>query len=117
MEIPQGQTPGNRTDIEDLITGIGYPNEIALDLAHGMMYWANTETEEPFYEQKIRRATLNGQDLEDIVTVDGGLPMGIALDVSLGPIPTLSEWTLIVLAVLTVAAGALVLIRRRPVRA
>ncbi len=114
MEIPQGETPDTRTDIEDLVTGLGYPNQIALDLAHGMMYWANTETEKPFYEQKIQRATLDGHNVQDIATMEGGhLPWGIALDVSLDPIPTLSAWGMVVMTLLVLTAGTVVVARMK----
>ena len=99
MEIPQGETPGSRTDIEDLVTGLSYPNEIALDLAHEMMYWTDTDT------LKIQRATLNGQNVLEIVTVEEGLPTGLALDVSFSPIPATSEWGLVMMALLALVVG------------
>jgi sugar lactone lactonase YvrE len=106
MEIPPGETPENRTDIEDVVTGLSYPNEIALDLVHGMMYWADTD------QMKIQRATLDGQNVQDIVIVDEGLPTGIALDVPLGSIPTLSQWGLAAMVLLILIAGTIVFVRR-----
>ena len=112
MEIPQGDTPDDRSDIEDVVTGLLYPNGIALDLVHGMMYWVDTEP-----PGKIQRATLNGQNVQDIVTVDEGLPTGIALDVLLDPVPAVSAWGMVTMAMLVLTVGTLVFMRRRPARA
>ena len=106
MEIPDGETADNRTDIEDVVTGLVYPNGIALDLVHGMMYWADTDT------AKIQRATLDGEIVQDIVAVDG-LPMGVALDVSLAPIPTVSEWGMVAMVLLMLAASSVVFSRMK----
>ena len=66
--------PGN-SDIEDLVTDICSPIDIALDISGGQMYWTSG--------CKIQRANLDGANVEDIIT---GLqsPRGIALDVPNG---------------------------------
>ena len=65
------------SNIEDLVTGLGTPEAIALDVSGGKMYWTDKGTD------KIRRANLDGSNVEDLIT---GLtiPEGIALDVARG---------------------------------
>jgi subtilisin family serine protease len=75
LEIPTGQTPDNRTDIEDLVTGLSNVEGIALDVADGRMYWAQWGT------VNIQRATLDGADVEDLVSLTGDdEPYALALD-------------------------------------
>ncbi len=68
------------SNIEDLVTGLDEPENIALDLAAGKMYWTDSGTD------KIQRANLDGSNIEDLVTWAQGLanPHGIALDVAAG---------------------------------
>ncbi|RKU12905.1 hypothetical protein C6503_16655 [Candidatus Poribacteria bacterium] len=69
--------PGS-SNIEDLVTGLGLPRSIALDVVGGKMYWTDWGTD------KIQRANLDGSGgVEDLLT-GLGLPLGIALDVSGG---------------------------------
>ncbi|MFC1980245.1 hypothetical protein ACFLVS_05310 [Chloroflexota bacterium] len=63
------------SNVDDLVTGLGNPRGIALDIAGGKMYWTDSGT------NKIQRADLNGSNVEDLVT---GLSAGIALDVAGG---------------------------------
>ena len=65
------------SNIEDLVTGLGTPEAIALDVSGGKMYWTDKGTD------KIQRANLDGSNVEDLIT---GLtiPEGIALDVARG---------------------------------
>ena len=72
LQIPPGETPDNRTDIEDLVTAVR-ASVIALDPAGGKMYW----TTSPPY--KVQRANLDGSAVEDLVTTGLGTPTGIAL--------------------------------------
>ena len=62
------------SNIEDLVTGLDSPFDLALDVAEGKMYWTDGE---------IQRANLDGSNIEDLVT---GLdsPLGLALDVAGG---------------------------------
>ena len=41
IEIPEGQTPANRRDIELLYDNLPEPIDLELDLANGMMYWTD----------------------------------------------------------------------------
>jgi parallel beta-helix repeat protein len=77
MEIPDGETAGTRTDIEDLVTGLTGPMGIALDLTiDNKMYWTHYIS---VGTSKIQRANLDGSGVEDLVT---GLdaPQGIAIN-------------------------------------
>ena len=65
------------SNIEDLVTGLGRPPVIALDLSGGKMYWTDVDTD------KIQRANLGGSNIEDLVTGLGN-PDGIALDIDGG---------------------------------
>jgi sugar lactone lactonase YvrE len=64
------------TSVEDLITGLGNPQGIALDLAGGKMYLTGGGT------GKIQRANLDGTGVEHLVTVV--VPIRIALDLAGG---------------------------------
>ena len=65
--------------VEDLVTsGLTFPRGLALDVAGGKMYWANSGAD------KIQRANLNGSNVEDLVTSGLNSPTGIALDVAGG---------------------------------
>ena len=60
-------------NIEDLVTGVEDPRDIALDLVAGRMYWTEQGT------GTIRRADLDGTNGETLIEAEG--PKGIALDV------------------------------------
>ena len=61
------------TDVQELVTGLGAPIDIAIDVSAGKMYWTNRDTD------MIQRANLDGSDVEDLYTgID--MPYGIALD-------------------------------------
>ena len=57
----------------DFITGLDSPQGVAVDAAAGKLYWTEAG--------KIRRANLNGRNLEDVATGIGA-PAGIALSVA-----------------------------------
>ncbi len=92
LEIPFGETPSTRTDVEDLVTGpippdvddhagTNCPAGLALDLAGGKMYWTEGVA------HRIQRANLDGSDIEALVQLSHDLnaaPIGIALDVAGG---------------------------------
>ena len=65
------------TEVQDLITGLGRPAAIALDIEGGKMYWTDIN------QNKIRRANFDGTDMQDLVT-GSGRPAVIALDVEGG---------------------------------
>ena len=72
--------------VEDLVTGLGYPHSIALDVAASKMYWTHSNWQDLWAGKKtskIQRANLDGSSVEDLVT-ELVNPYGIALDVAAG---------------------------------
>ena len=79
------------TDIQVLITGLNFPHSIALNVQEGKMYWTEGTPDRKgirFGERwiegtprtaKIRRANLDGTDIQDVIAT-GDYPYGIALD-------------------------------------
>ena len=63
--------------IDDLATGLVWPDNLALDLAQGQMYWTE------WAPGRIRRAGLpsaGSSSIENLVDFTSGLPTGLALD-------------------------------------
>jgi DNA-binding beta-propeller fold protein YncE len=58
VEIPKGQTPANRTDIEVLFDELPEPIDLDLDLANRMMYW--TDRGDPPRGNTVNRAPMDG---------------------------------------------------------
>ena len=83
LEIPFGETPGTRTDVETLNTD---PNQssnpfgIALDVASGEAYWTTHN------DADIWRADLDDGDFELLPITGLSQPFGIAFDPILGDI-------------------------------
>lgn len=63
------------TNVREIISGLGEPRGIDLDLQNEKIYWADNGT------NKIQRANLDGTMTEDLVTAGLSFPAGIALDV------------------------------------
>jgi DNA-binding beta-propeller fold protein YncE len=57
LEIPKGQSPANRDDIELLFSDLPEPVDLDLDLANRMMYW--TDRGDPPYGNTVNRAPLD----------------------------------------------------------
>lgn len=70
------------SNVAQLVTGLGNPLGMALDLGGGMMYWVDNVT------HKIQRSKLDGTQIEDILTGGAVLPapLSIALDIRSGHI-------------------------------
>ena len=66
------------SNVQNLVTGLVFPQQIALDMTAGKMYWTDYST------AKIQRANLDGTNVEDIVTTDIINPWGLALDIAGG---------------------------------
>lgn len=67
------------SEIENLITSTNIPFGLSLDLEAGMMYW----TEMPGFggPRRIRRASLDGMNEEDVIALNTGFfPQSIAVD-------------------------------------
>ena len=60
-------------DIENLVTDVCSPIDIALDISSGQMYWTSG--------CKIQRANLDGSNVEELVPSSKGIKEGIALDI------------------------------------
>ena len=83
LDVPEGETPSTRTDIELLYGGLPEPIDLDLDLVHRTMYW--TDRGDPPRGNTVNRAPM---DLEsrhrgapDIVFTGLMEGIGIALDV------------------------------------
>jgi len=57
LEIPKGQTPGNRKDIELLFEDLPEPIDLDLDLSNRMLYW--TDRGDPPRGNTVNRAPLD----------------------------------------------------------
>jgi hypothetical protein len=57
LEIPKGQTPGNRKDIELLFENLPEPIDLDLDLSNRMLYW--TDRGDPPRGNTVNRAPLD----------------------------------------------------------
>ena len=86
IEIPMGQTPANRTDIELLFDNLPEPIDLDLDLASRIMYW--TDRGDPPRGNTVNRAPMdaapgNRKDPEILIThlMEG---IGLALDLKGG---------------------------------
>ena len=81
------------TDIQDIVTGLENPADIALDIAGGKIYWSEKRLvydppgwSDDEYTHRIRRANLDGTNVQSIVVGVAGLShvRGIALTTSTG---------------------------------
>ncbi|MHC4259238.1 MAG: S8 family serine peptidase [Planctomycetota bacterium] len=72
LEIPEGETPDARMDIEVVVTDLNDPAGIAVDPYNDKVYWTEPTT------GRVRRANLDGSEIQDIVT-DLNSPTGIAM--------------------------------------
>ena len=86
LEIPKGQTPANRKDIELLFDGLPEPIDLDLDLANRMIYW--TDRGDPPRGNSVSRASMDtapGKRSEpEIVFADLMEGIGLALDLKNG---------------------------------
>jgi DNA-binding beta-propeller fold protein YncE len=86
LEIPKGQTPANRKDIETLLDGLPEPIDLDLDLNNRMLYW--TDRGDPPRGNTVNRAPMDGapgkrKDPEILIThlMEG---IGLSLDLKGG---------------------------------
>jgi len=86
VEIPKGQTPANRQDIEVLFDGLPEPIDLDLDLANRMMYW--TDRGDPPRGNTVNRAPMDappgGRKDPQIIFSHLMEGIGLALDVKGG---------------------------------
>lgn len=76
LDIPDGETPLDRSDIEDVVIQNAAYSYIALDLPANKMYWTDA-TSSNFH---ICRADLDGSAIETLDIPDLRWPFGIAVD-------------------------------------
>ena len=68
------------TNVQDIVTGLGWSTDIAFDMSMNKMYWTDRDT-----TSKIQRANLDGTNIETLVTGDTSIiKESIALDISGG---------------------------------
>jgi DNA-binding beta-propeller fold protein YncE len=88
LEIPPGQTPANRKDIELLFDGLPEPIDLDLDLANRIMYW--TDRGDPPRGNTVNRAPMDpapGVKTEpEVVFTNLMEGIGLALDLKGGRI-------------------------------
>ncbi len=86
LEIPNGQTPANRKDIEVLYTNLPEPIDLDLDLGNRIMYW--TDRGDPPRGNTVNRAPMdatNGNRPEPEIAFNHLMEgIGLALDLDNG---------------------------------
>ena len=86
LELPQGQTPANRQDIEVLYTNLPEPIDLDLDLGNRIMYW--TDRGDPPRGNTVNRAPMdatNGNRPEPEIVFNHLMEgIGLALDLDNG---------------------------------
>jgi DNA-binding beta-propeller fold protein YncE len=84
LEIPEGQTPANRQDIEVLYNNLPEPIDLDLDLGNRIMYW--TDRGDPPRGNTVNRAPMdatNGKRPEPEIVLNHlmeGIGLGLDLD-------------------------------------
>lgn len=84
LELPEGETPTNRTDIEVLFEGLPEPIDLDLDLDQRMIYW--TDRGNAPRGNTVSRAPLDGKgaNAQEILVNDLMEGIGLALDLKRG---------------------------------
>ena len=79
IEIPKGETPANRSDIEVLFDRLPEPIDLELDVAHRILYW--TDRGDPPRGNTVNRAPIDAKAAPEILVRHLMEGIGIALDV------------------------------------
>jgi hypothetical protein len=79
VDMPLGQTPANRLDVEVLFEGLPEPIDLELDLAHRTLYW--TDRGDPPRGNTVSRTPIDGELSQQILFCHLMEGIGIALDV------------------------------------
>src|SRR3984893_17825708 len=79
IDIPRGQTPANRLDVEVLFEGLPEPIDVERDLEHRVLYW--TDRGDPPRGNTVSRTPIDGHLNQEIVLGHLMEGIGIALDV------------------------------------
>jgi len=82
LEMPKGQTPASRSDIEVLFDHLPEPIDIDLDLNRRLIYW--TDRGDPPHGNTVNRAPMDAAHRGDPEILVGGLheAIGIVLDLA-----------------------------------
>jgi hypothetical protein len=79
VDLPKGEKPANRSDIEVLFDQLPEPIDLELDLANRVLYW--TDRGDPPRGNTVNRAPINTKAAPEIVVRHLMEGIGIALDV------------------------------------
>jgi sugar lactone lactonase YvrE len=79
IELPQGQTAANRSDVIVVFDGLPEPIDLELDRQNRILYW--TDRGNPPGGNTVNRASIDGKPSQEIVLRDLMEGIGIALDV------------------------------------
>jgi hypothetical protein len=79
IDMPRGQTPANRLDVEVLFEGLPEPIDLDLDLEHRVLYW--TDRGDPPRGNTVSRTPIDGRRNQELVLGHLMEGIGIALDV------------------------------------
>ena len=79
VDIPKGESPNNRSDIEVLFDGLPEPIDLELDLTNRILYW--TDRGDPPRGNTVNRAPIDTKTDPEIVVTHLMEGIGIALDV------------------------------------
>jgi hypothetical protein len=79
VEIPKGESPTNRSDIEVLFDHLPEPVDVELDLANRVLYW--TDRGDPPRGNTVNRVPIDKKAAPEIVVTHLMEGIGIALDV------------------------------------
>ncbi|CAB3800940.1 3-hydroxyacyl-CoA dehydrogenase [Pararobbsia alpina] len=79
IDIPQGEDPTNRSDIEVLFDTLPEPIDLELDLANRVLYW--TDRGDPPRGNTVNRAPIDAKAAPEILVTHLMEGIGIALDV------------------------------------
>jgi hypothetical protein len=83
VNVPTGEDPARRTDVEVLFDGLPEPIDLELDLEHRVLYW--TDRGDPPRGNTVNRAAIDatrGQAASEIVFTHLMEGIGIALDIA-----------------------------------
>jgi hypothetical protein len=83
IDIPKGETPAKRSDIELLFSGLPEPIDLELDAERGLLYW--TDRGDPPKGDSVSRAPVNGKGgAQEIVLTELMEGIGLSLDLKHG---------------------------------
>ncbi len=82
LEMPKGQSPANRSDVEVLFEDLAEPIDLDLDLTNRMIYW--TDRGDAPQGNTVSRASIDNGKKQEILVRDLMEGIGLALDLQSG---------------------------------